>query len=385
MRKSILAALFFICSTVQFAQGEGAMSFLAVHPSAFYYASGHIGVTDPLNDPYGFYFNPAAVARTNSSFQLTIFHDPKNGMFNNSSLSYGNSGLTIKKNFTKSNLALPLTFGASLIHAKFYYNRTGFNPNHVLYISEDDGFDSYLMLSLGVGYEYFAKFHLGFAYKNATTDLGKYTIDNKVRHLKDDLPTYSLGLLVDIPFTEFIKPTMKVDLDEFSTIYPTLDLSIGVSLLDYAGEVNLGFDEQQIDPINRTSKIGYTIKLGYEIDYGSDKISLLDYFFNVEASDVLINRQYNSTDPLEYEAMYSDLQPLKNLFALEGNSGIIVHKAHLFSLLETIVIGYDSQTGKGISFVDVHGLLIKSDGLFKLLNKLTNNKAVNFITKNFWV
>jgi hypothetical protein len=88
MRKSILAVKFFICSTVQFAQGEGAMSFLAVHPSAFYYASGHIGVTDPIDDPSGFYDNPAVFGRISQKTRSLSFQIHSSQLLNGIVLSF---------------------------------------------------------------------------------------------------------------------------------------------------------------------------------------------------------------------------------------------------------------------------------------------------------
>ncbi len=395
MRKSILAALMFVFSTTSFAQGEGALPFLGFQQESMYLGAGDIGVTDPASSPAGFYFNPASLGRKVANNSASLFFTPRQ--------EYGHwiieptfrsFGISAGYDLSKSGWKLPFSIGAAIMYHKFSYGNfpvTSINNPRILRTYE--AFEDFIMISGGIGYEYFVKISLGASIKLIESHLSESPTENEEGTGQAKITAFDIGFLLDIPFTKLLKPYCKTGLDNKTSVYPTFDLSLGIAAMNIGDEIDYGFPAQK-DPILRTARIGYTFNVGYDLQYETGKISLFNYSFTGEASDLLIKRSIlycnreNCFIPddrnTEYQGFLSDLQFTKNLIHLEGSSKILSHKAHMINLFETITFTSGRFSGKSIvGSRKSNAFSVSTKGLFKLVGTLSENRILKYITDHF--
>jgi hypothetical protein len=72
-----------------------------------------------------------------------------------------------------------------------------------------------------------------------------------------------------------------------------------------------------------------------------------------------------------------------NLIDLKGNKQIIVHKGHIFRLFETVILLSGRMNGRGYDNRKTDGLGFSSEGLFKILSGVIDNRIVNYLMDHF--
>ncbi len=366
----LVIILFLLLYKSSFSQGEAALPFLELQQSPLLLGAGQIGVSIPMSDPLGFYYNPAQLgyfSRDNNLSMLTLPQKTKwlKYLAPNLDLSFNTFGLTAGYNF-KKNYNLPLSIGAGYIHNKVSYGT----------FQSYDAFDCY---SLGVSYNYVLLFNLGFSIKSYDSHLSDLPVgdNNKIPAVSGN--AFDFGALIIAPVSNLFFENIKYNLDPDSYIKPKFDISLGYSILNLGKKVAY-IDQSQADPIPREARLGYSLNFGLDLFTNQTILNAIDYSFSAEAEDMLITA--NSSGFKEYQGMLGDINFGKHLIELKGDQNVVVHRGHIFRLFETIIITSGRYNGSGFNNYKSNGFGFSSEGIFKLLSRSIDNSAIGFISNH---
>ncbi len=377
--KKLIAFVFIISVNLLFAQGEAALPFLYSQQSPLYLGAGNIGVSNPIDEQSGFYYNPSLLGYTSKVNHASFFSIPKQD-FNSYYLTptFSNYGFNLGYNLEDANANLPFTIGLGFLHHKFsfgtFYRTSAESPEP---IGEFESYDSYNSLSLGIGFEYVLQFNIGMSIKFIDSQLSDKPTENEQGTGSADITVFDYGASINLPVSKLLLRDLKYHLDKCSYIYPVANLSLGASLLNYGDEIKY-VDDVQSAPLPRTSRIGYTLNIGTGIKLKSGSLNLFSYYFSSESEDILIKRE--GLGSYEYQSPFSDMRFPGNLIEQKDDENIVVHKGHIIDLFETIKITSGQYKGRGFTYVrKSNGYAVSSKGFMNLLSMLVDNSTIRYI------
>ncbi len=382
--KLLLVALMF--SMNLFAQGQAAVPVLTLSQSPQLFGMGQVGVSVTFDDPLAFYHNPAILgfqARENN-FSTTILTEKTDWMGRR--YVFNVFGFNFGYNFEKTFPFIPISVGLGYSKAKMSYGTSWYFSSNSDFLGTSNPYDEYSTISFGASLEYYTILSFGISSKSVTSNIGiRMTYDpNNLKEITAEKSLLDYGLLLEVPISQLIMKSVQWNIDEQNYLSPKTNFTIGYSLTNIGDEIYY-IDPQQKDPLPRTARLGYNFNFGLDLTHNFSKINLLDYYFFAEADDILIS---NNQNEFEYQSSLSDLSFSKNLIQLKGDDKILIHKAHLIELLETVKLTSGSYFGRGFggfqinSYPKSSGFVVSSKGLFKILNILTTNKIVKFIKEH---
>ncbi len=377
MKSSKLFATFafiWIFSFHSFAQDQTALPFLQLSPSPQQNGLGWTGVSNPNDDPFGFYFNPAMLGYSSQHTNLSMqFYPSKADWLGFNDLKFNSYAFNLGYNFVNELNGLRVSAGVGFIHSNFDYGK--------FIIYRTNAFDSYSAYGFGVAMNYFISLSIGITFKDIHSQFTQIT---GLEAGKYDLDATALdyGILLSIPVVKLIDDNLSFQIDDESKLKPVLNYSIGYSRLNIGDKVYY-VDPAQADPLPLTARLGHTIGIG--INFASDDINVkvINYDLIFEAEDLLVIRDSlgNST----YQGMLGDIDIWKNLIQLKSDENVIVHKGHSINFAETVTVLKGSFIGRGYPstrFSD--GIIVSTNGLFKWLNSFDlNSEFLEFFTKHF--
>ncbi len=366
---SLIFVLLFSLASFTFPQGAAAVPFLSIQQSPFLQGAGQTGVAIITDDPIGFYYNPAVLGFTAKSNHVSFLFLPKKvEWLNFYGIQTNSYGLNIGYNFDKK---LPLSLGIGFIHNRFSYSDF-----------EDDSFNSF---SVGASLNYPVSFSLGFSLKKFSSIIRGTTrvSPDSISSSEASGTAYDFGALVNVPVSDLLFKNTRYDLKDNSFITPKFNFALGYSLTNLGKEISYS-DPAQQNPIPRTARLGYSFNLGFNFNINKKTISLFDYTFTAEASDLLPQRDSNRN--LTYKGLLGDINIGKNLIQLKGDNNASIHKAHVFNLFETIRIAFGSFNGGGDARVrKTDAVVFSTEGFFKLFQDPGDNSVFGFITKHIGI
>jgi len=360
MKKSVLIFILFITSLV-FPQGQTAVPFLTFQQSPFLQGAGQIGAAIISEDPLGFYYNPAVLGITAKSNHLSSFFLSNKVDWLGVGKVYLNSyGFNLGYNF---NNELPISIGVGFIHNNFDFQ-----------LNENDSFDG---LSVGASLNYTISLALGVSIKKFNSSISN-NINGPAIHSEASGTAFDIGSIVNVPISEMLFTSYKIDLDQTAFITPNLNLTLGVSINNLGSKISY-IDPAQADPIPRTARLGYSILLGSKLHFNKSTINFINYTFAAEASDLLVDRN------MAYKSWLGDINIGENLFKLKTESSTVVHKAHIFDFFETVKFSVGRFNSEGYYNVKTSALVVSTSGLFKLLTQTNNNSFLGFVVNHLGI
>jgi hypothetical protein len=360
---------FFLLLKPAFGQGEAAMQILEFQQSPLLQGAGQIGVSIPMSDPAGFYFNPAQLgyfSRENNFSILTLPQKTNWGgnLFQNR-ISFQTFGMTAGYNFKKENNNLPLSLGLGYIH-------------NVVNYGSPKVYDSFDCFSVGASYNYYLLFNLGFSLKPYNSLLSDQTLDGKT--LDASGTAFDFGALIVAPVSQLLFNDSKYNLDEKNYIKPKFDFSLGYSVLNIGKKISY-IDAAQADPIPRTARLGYTFNFGLDLFTSKNELNAINYSFTAEAEDLLIKEDF--VNGSHYENILGNINFGKNLIGLKSDQNVVVHKGHIFKLFETLIVTSGRYYGENLNNIKTNGFGFSSEGVSKLLSTSMENSVINFVANHF--
>ncbi len=379
MKKYYLALIFLLFIKTLFGQGEAAVPFLELQQSPLLFGAGQIGVSVPMSDPLGFYYNPSQLgyfSRENSFSFLALSQKTKwlGNAFPGINLTFQTFGMTAGYNFHKDVNDIPLSIGLGYIHNRLSYGEfIGNNGSFESY----DVFDCY---SLGAAYNYLLLFNLGFSIKSYNSYLSDLPVGMSNKNAEASGTAFDFGALITAPFSQLLFNDVKYSLDKESYVKPKFDLSLGYSILNLGKKIKY-VDDAQADPIPRTARLGYTFDFGIDLFTDQIKLNAFNYSFSAEAEDILIKSDSKGFEG--YQSMLGDINFGKHLIELKGDKDVVVHRGHIFRLFETVIITSGRYNGHGFNNYKSNGFGFSSEGIFKLLSRSIENNVIGFVANHF--
>lgn len=366
--------LFVLASTI-YGQGEAALPFMAMQKSPMLYGAGQIGAAVPVTTADGFYLNPAQLGNFSRVNNFSVFFMPQKAEWMPKAVSdvkMNSFSVAAGYNFANNNKKIPLSIGVG--YYKSSVELKGFG-------GDEDKFDCF---SIGAGYEYYLNFNLGFSAKSFSSKMMDYSSSVANKMVEASGTAYDFGLMITAPVSKLAFNNCKVKIGEQIELKPNLDVTLGYAVSNIGDEIYY-FDPYQKDPLPRTARFGYNIDLSMDAKIYETTLKALGYSFTAEAEDLLVEQKISIGEmTTEYQGLFGDIQIGKNLLGLNGDSEVVMHRGHMFNLLETLTIAFGRYNGNYLE-VKTNAIGVSSDGLFKVLNACVDNKFVDYITSHFSV
>jgi hypothetical protein len=362
------------------AQGEAALSFLALNPSPQQNGLGRTGVSHPNDDPFGFYYNPAMLGYSSQTNNISFQSYPGSvDWFNLDLLKLNSQAVNIGYNFRKELNGFNLSAGAGFIYSKFSSELSSFD-NFNTYNS----YDSYNAYGMGVAIDYGILFSIGITFKNVRSKLSQ-PIFSSMQIPTATVNAIDYGVLLSIPVIKLIDDNYSFQLSQNSKLIPVFNYNLGYSRLNIGDEIYY-VDEAQKDPIPLTARLGHTLSFGFNYESDNLFIKLINYDLILEADDILIDRNFDTTiavSKTSYQGLLGDIDFGKHLIQLKGDDKVVVHKAHAINLAETITILTGSFIGRGYGYnPKTNGLVFSTRGLFKWLYSELETDLLRFLAEH---
>lgn len=362
--------------------GSAALPFLVLQQSPMLIGAGDIGTANPMQETMGFYYNPAQLGYFSRNNSLSGFFMPQKTKwspgFNLPASTLQSSGLTLGYNYRS--MKLPLSFGFGYINSKLDYGDVIVNnsASPVDYNSYDY-FDCY---SFGLGFDYYINFNLGFSVKTYRSVLGTDLIDNRTVSHRARGTAFDFGIMAITPISKLLLRNARYNLSDEISLAPDFNFTLGYSISNIGKKVSYT-DPAQGDPLPRTARLGYSFNLGTDLLLYGTKINAFNYSFTAEAEDLLLRRNSDTTG-INYQGLFGDIEFGSHLIKLQSDSRVTVHRGHIFRFFDTFYLTTGRINRGAFLNYKSNGIGISSEGVFKLLNIIIDNSAINYIAEH-WV
>ena len=287
----IILSVLFSC-TLTFAQAWSILNYLSIQQSSLFSGAGQIGAAVPMQDPVGYYYNPAQLGYYSLNNNVSIFFMPGNNtvlnnqtLFKTTSNSYG---MTFGYNFKNDSNSTPFSIGVGYLHTKILSDLLGFH-------------NSYDCLRVGIGYENYFLYNLGFSIKPFASIQGA----NNASGLEASGVAFDFGALIIMPIDKLYLNNIKFRIGN-EELKPILSFSTGYSISNIGKEVY--FEPSTSTQLPRTERLGYNLKLGFNINIAGTELPVIEYSFTAEVENVLTD-YYNLT----YKDPFGDINIFSNL------------------------------------------------------------------------
>lgn len=351
---------------------QGAMPFMTVNPSPVLQGAASIGSTIPVKDALGYIHNPALLGQFCRDMNVGLLIMPDNvdyPFYPDSRNIYSRSfAATLGYNLNKHDI--PLSIGFGFQRSKITFDK--FKSNNLREI--EDTYDLYSSFSLGIGIELPVLVNLGVTLNSFESYLGNMFEEKKPISVTGT--AWNLGAFFTVPISKLLFDDCKFFFDDLSYFKPITNFSFGYSQLNIGEEIYY-IDPAQSDPLSRSAKLGYNFEVGFDLQIKNVIMNFFSYSFSAEADDYLV--KYDNNHNIDYQSFLGDIKVGKHLIQLKPDNDVIVRKAHIFKLMETITITAGRFEGYYYTKKKSNGLGFSSEGLVKLLNLAVDNNVVNYI------
>ena len=195
---------------------------------------------------------------------------------------------------------------------------------------------------------------------------------------------FDFGFLLNIPVIKLIDDEANLELFENVPSIPFFNFSIGYSQLNIGDEIYY-IDPAQADPLPRTARLGYGLSTGIDLKIEEMILRALELGFTVDAEDILVTRSMDTTgrSKLEYQSFLGDIDIGRNIIQMKGDENVLSRSGFRLDLIETLNVTWGKYSGRGFGSLKTNGIVIRSKGLLKLLDKFTSDPTMNYIANHF--
>ncbi len=371
-RKSIgLVFLLLIIVESTYPRGYSALLSLNHTPSPVSQSLGNAGNAISTEDAFGLWHNPAhaGMAALENNLMVNLYpaevHLKRNSF---DGMSYSNFAALAGYDFGHDSSGLPLSIGFGVTKQKMNLGIPKIDSTYHLFTNNPyeriDGISAGACLDAGV------KIAIGFTYKSIASDYFSWLMKDSSK-AEYKTTAADIGILAVVPLAE--------SFDLLGDLKFDASASIGLAFSNIGGKMAY---QSKDDPLPRTANLGYsiTIDIGYKgiINY----YKLLRAEWTMEYEDFLVRTTNNK---IEYEAIFSDLNVIQNIFLLKNPFRETIKYGAKFTLLNSILImlgNYNSTGPRGEDHFTV-GWGIKLHGLFDYLAGETQSDLFSFLGRHF--
>jgi|ERR1041385_1898857 hypothetical protein len=385
---AVLALLVTIAVSPQVsrAQGETAVPFLLIPPSAEGNGMGGIVNATETDRPMGILANPGLLGIS------SLDHFFLGGLYPSSTTwlpgipgagaTYSANAFSAGLNLNRfADLPLGLSVGFGYSHVSLDYGlfaETGPNgPDVIGYYNPEEHSNNW---SVGIGADYYLKLGLGYTHKSVTSSLAPFNVQNQSRQGVAEFSTYDLGAVAQLPILRIVDDILGSALIIGPDIHPTLDVTVGYARRNLGDDFVAYIDPAQADPLPRTSTLGISYKVGLSLPIQAVSLEAVSFTLAREADDLLVQRfpapvdsAGNTTGPPP-NPKYSDgggaIQFYNNVILGEGNGHITLRKGWQVGIGEFFLIRGGSVHGRGVAYT-TSGYGFRLGAIFKLFEMVS--------------
>lgn len=368
--KYLAALLFFVVTTYVFPQGMNTTLNLPVSPKSF--GAGGTGTANIRENTWGFTSNPAYLGNISSENFISTGLYPGAADWFWKDLTYNSLCLSGGYNLQKKLSGIPLSIGAAI-------SRTEFN------FGSDDNRDYYYSYSLGIGYHSIINISAGITIKDVTSlvyDQPLETINNKA---KAEVTAFDYGILFNIPLNNLLNKPLAFSISKEQEIMTDFNYNLGYSIQNIGDKVYY-IDPSQAEPLGRTAMLAHNISLGFNLISDNFRIELVNFSYSIDAVDNLIDAKFDTITynrSVEYQGMFGDIKPDKNLFAGKADNKVTVRKGMELEFGEAVIISTGGFDGGNYDVRKTSGYGIKAAGILKVLNLAVQSETLDYIVNHF--
>lgn len=383
----LLSLLSFLTFTNKsFSQGESAVPFLTFPVSPSQTGMGATGASLPNDDPFGFLLNPAQLGHISQSTNLSFaFYPSKVKLWGFDDFTLNGFAINAGYNF-KELLNIPISVGVGYANSKYTIDYFSYAQFPFVELEQFSTF------SLGIGIDYYIQFNAGISSKSIISKIPDYTSSfSPPPTFEADANAIDFGFLINIPVIKLIDDQLSFEIFDKNPTKPFFDLSMGYSQLNIGDELYYN-DPLQKDPLPRTAKLGYGISTGFDIDIDDTFIRVFSIDFSVDAEDKLLEYEIiNSGNPVipnikrfkNYQSFIGDINIGKNIFQIRGDENVISKTGFQINVFEFFSYKQGHLSGYGYNSVKTNGYEVRSKGILKFINAVSDNKVIKLITNCF--
>jgi hypothetical protein len=379
-----LSILFSFLPLLLLAQGPGtaAVPFLMIGPSPGLGGSQGANTVLPSDGTYAFYYNPAqlGVFSRDNNISYQFYPQKMNWL---PGFNFDDVILTSQA-FTGGYILKDIFDGTDL-NVGMGYLRTVLNLGENV-ITDTNGdvlgtfnsSENYNAFSVGIGFEYYAYFSIGYTYKNITSKLAPLIIGPRSKSFtgKASGNAHDFGLMIEIPL---LKSHLKnsedaIHLDKKISLFS--DAYLGYAVRNFGDFIDYG-EKRYADPLPKTANLGIGFSMGVEQELEFTSIKLLEFKFAREAQDLLVG--YNSKSGNKYyQSGLGDIDFADNIISGNSNELVQVNQSFLINIAESVYLGFHKMKGPGYpEYVYNSSVVVSSRGLFKLFFNPEENDPLN--------
>ncbi len=252
--------------------------------------------------------------------------------------------------------------------------------------------EQFSTFSFGVGIDYYIQLNAGISSKSIISKIPDYTSSfSPPPTFEADANAIDFGFLINIPVIKLIDDQLSFEIFDKNPAKPFFDLSMGYSQLNIGDELYYN-DPLQKDPLPRTAKLGYGISTGLDFDIDNTFIRIFSIDFTVDAEDKLLEYEIiNSGNPVipnmkrfkDYQSFIGDINIGKNIFQIKGDENVISKTGFQINVFEFFSYKQGHLSGYGYNSVKTNGYEVRSKGILKFINAVSDNKVIKLITNCF--
>lgn len=350
------------------AQGESAMPFMLLQPSANQNAMAGAFTGLANTEAFCGFYNPALLGYFGSSYNFAVQQSRADWLpgFSFSETTVEDDGLQLGYNLEK--FSLPLSVGLSLDQFKLNLGKNVWTDENGNVLGTYYSQEWYNALRFGLTYDWLVQTSIGIGYKHATSDL----VYSRYGPVKRDADVWDWGIHVNVPLLRLILENHSGYDQKFK---PFLDLGLGMVNENIGGEV-IYIDKNQADPLPRQAKMGFSVAGGLHMKIIGLQMCAFKIFWSSEANDLLIKSNGLSKT---YQTFPGDIDIFKNILRARGDEKVINRSGFGIDLLGTFQITAGRFAGFGYYNIGTEGYRLRSATLFRLLSGMVDNDSLRLL------
>lgn len=384
-RKSFWVNFLFITSLLipssVFSQGETAVSFLRVSPSATLNGMGGVGVALPNSEPFAFFYNPAQLgfqSRTHnfgfqfypSKSEIEVPYGIDNYTFNNLAINGGYK-------FENGIKSLPLSLGFGYMRGELNYGENIITNDAGLEIGRYESKEYYHAFAVGVGLDFYVNLNFGLTYKNISSKLGPaILVEEESGDFNANENAFDFGVLMTIPTLRFLANRFE---GNSKPLIPYCDVSFGYAITNIGGKVEYLL-KTQADPLPRTALIGYAISTGINYKLKDNLLRMISLEWSSEANDLLVIRKAGGET--EYQGLLGDINLWDNFIFGKSDDQVESRHGVRFQFFELIGFSFGKYNMRGGDGIGANGFSLNLSGFVKAMS-WAGAKSMNFAAHHF--
>ena len=394
MVRSAFAVLFAGCLLSApncLAQGESAVPFLLVSPSARVTGMGEASVALCTDDPLAPITNPAHIGMQSQTSYFSFGHNycdwmPGLGDPNLWWKTFAfNAGIDLKQQFGITP-EMSLGFGYSRVYLNLGPSFTSDLAGPVQ-TGTFNAYESSDQYTFGAGINSWVRASAGVTFKHVVSELANFNVQGHGKVAKATVDSYDYGLLIDVPFAGILARLRGEPVEVLPHLSPFFDVSTGFAKNNLGDKRVTYIDPAQADPLPRYARIGIGFDLGMAYDIEGTEWRPVSFAWTTEQNDVLVRRYPEVMDSSgnvvrqstwEYTAGLGDINVLDDVILGHSGPGTIKKKGWEINILEVFSMRggrYEQCGDKSTWGYATSGYGFRLAGIVKLLRVMRIHPA----------